>query len=251
MRTHTLSIFFIALLNITFGQLDDDYFEEKMAMNKAQNEYSWAYKNIFLEQKLTGPGTELMIRRTSHTYYRHDSWDPTAIDTLTFSERRFPITIFGYALEPRLNLVNGKNYSLHLKAPITFSFSIMGYEYGNQYSLGRGYFHLTAPILLGYTVGLNSTYNNCKKKGLSIAAGIQYVRSPLMGGNVELHSGYDSNEYTGLDDIPDFKNWVMPLAQIDYYFLTANNKIRGISVAFNPYRTFYIKFAYNIIATKK
>lgn len=236
---------------ISFSQFDEKAFEKKMEMKTQTENYSWFYKNFFLDYKL-GAASEFFYVPTKKYeyllgYYNGDE----TMEPHTYVDAGFMMSIFNFTLEPRINIYGKQSFSIYLKAPITFGLSILGEREESNILKGAGVFNFNLPIMIGFAKGLNSTFTNASKRGIAVSAGYQFMKMPLVGGKAyAILNDADKSVPVGEPYVLR-KNWVMPLVQIDYYKLSRKNKIRGYSLALCPYGNFYIKLAMNFAGTKK
>lgn len=261
--TAIISIVFVSI----FGnaQIDEAAFSRKMEMNNEGKDFSWSYKNFFIDGKISAVSSYMYLNRDTSIFALTDAFDPSE-DTLTVTSRGWHLGIAGFTFEPRINLVNWKKSALFVKAPIEFALSVTRLkvkfitEY-NDFSRELGVFNFNAPILFGIAFGNNSTYNNASKRGFALSAGYQVIFTPLLGGKKPIKENYTFEYQTGSSWQYTEKKWedyytpnkshLMPIVQLDYYKLNKNNKIRGFSASFCPYGTIYVKFAMNFALTKK
>jgi hypothetical protein len=249
----TILILFFSFNPTLFGQFNDTLFNQKIQMKVRKTDYSWRYKNIFLDFKL-GVGSEFFYEPPKTYYYVYT----TPYDTINFDDiaANFTIPIVNFTLEPRINLKSNSKSAYFIKAPITFGASVfINREIANIHT-GKGGFNLTLPLLVGYAKGLNSTYSNCSDWGYALSIGYQLYTSPLVGAkndyyNYDYHNGANASVQS-IGDIYKFqRTHFMPLIQFDYYHYNLKNKIRGFSFAFCPVGNVYFKAAMNFVGTKK
>lgn len=247
------NLFTISVITfLTFGalgQIDQEKFEQKMLMKDEGKEYSWAQKNLFLDGKYSAVAEIFIVPRIEYKYLDYSySVDP---DTITLADNGFLISIGSIALEPRVNLLSTRKSALYLKAPLAFALSVT--TGGDMRNKRSGFFHVNAPILLGYARGLNSSYQNASHSGFAISAGYQFLLAPLTGGETNYFTEiYDQSELKPLGDpYEQRKKFGMPIVQLDYYKLKRNHKISGFALAFCPYGNIYFKLAMNFAISKK
>lgn len=235
--------------NTSHSQIDDAAFVKKMEMNTKAKDYSWAYKNMFLDYKF-GTFSEFLVAKNIDYVYLEPSYsgDPTP-DTVTLHDGGVSMSFLSFTLEPRVNLYSGKKTSIFLKSPLSFGVSVFMNQKNEFPNKGAGAFNLNLPLLVGFSKGLNSNFTNTSKNGFALAAGFQYTIAPIVGGKTNIFT--ISDLYPIGEGYEQRKKWFMPLVQVDYYKLTRKNKIRGYSLAVCPYGTFYIKLAMNFVGLKK
>lgn len=243
-----LILFFIGQHSI--AQNDNAEFEKRMLMKTHTENYNWVYRNVFIDYKI-GALNELFIPQTKSYFYGKYDYSSATIpsDTMTFVDAGYMISIFNYSLEPRINLLNRRHFSLMMKSPLSIGLSVFSEPKKGNLLKKSGYFNINIPILVGISSGLNSNFTNSTKRGFALSAGYQFMLAPLVGGKAEFTSFYNVKP---LDEAyKQRKLWGMPLVQIDYYRLKKNSKIRGYSFAFSPSKNFYLKLAVNYALTKK
>ncbi len=242
----------ITLSSTLFGQFNDSTLNLKMKRLVKNNEYSWQYKNVFLDYKIGIASEFFSTPKTTYSYLLKNYPNDTVYYPLTEIDAAFMMSIFNFTLEPRINLVSRKNKSVFIKAPINIGLSIYGVKESSTINKTKGNFNLTLPLMLGFGNGLNSTFSSTSNNGFSISAGYQLLLTPLIGADFISFTNTGSGQITPIGEPYKLKrNWAMPLVQIDYYRYTRKDKIRGFSFAFCPVGNVYFKAAMNFVGTKK
>lgn len=214
------------------------------------SDFSWAYKNVFIDYKIGALSEVFIAPIMKTTYLRFDyEGDLTPSDTFAYVDATSMFSILNFTLEPRVNLVNKSNFNLFLKSPITVGLSVSRERDAGNLANKAGVFNFNIPLILGYAKGLNSSFTNSNKNGFAISAGYQFLIAPLVGGkSIILENTYNKPLY---EPYQKRKLWGMPIVQFDYYYLNKNKKIKGYSFSFCPYGNFYIKLAYKFAGSEK
>jgi hypothetical protein len=242
-------LLFIAQLKI-IAQINYSEFEKKMGMKTKSQEYNWVYKNVFIDYKIGGLNEIFIAPKKSFLYgVLPYSGATVPDDTITYIDAGRMFSIFNYTFEPRVNILNRHNYSLLIKSPLSFGFSVFSEPKKGNMLKKSGFFNINIPILFGVSSGLNSSFTNSSKRGFSLSAGYQIIVTPLIGGKADFLSFY---KVIPIDEAyQQRKFWGMPLVQLDYYRLKKGSKVRGYSLAFCPYGSLYFKLAASFALTKK
>jgi len=240
------SLITVVIISIGIYGQDSISFEDKMKMNVDTKTHSWVFKNVFIDTKYSALSELFVIPKKEYMFLEYSYSGDLTPDTIYETDKGTLFTIAGITVEPRINIVDNKSSAWFIKSPISFNFSVTSAgDYPNKNS---GFFHFTAPVLLGYSSGLNSTYSNTDRKGIAISAGVQYMRAPITGATTNIDEIYD---WEGPEEYKTRRNWIMPLIQFDYYTLSKKGKIKGFSMSMNAYKSFYIKLTLMLSAAKK
>jgi subtilisin family serine protease len=108
------------------------------------------------------------------------------------------ISYLSVGIEPRYNIKEfSDDLALAVAAPATIGFAVVEAA-GNEVNGASGLGNIQIPVLLKLYLGNGATYRTEKNMGLSLGAGLEYNRLPLL---------FQSNSST--DDI--FRSgWIMP-----------------------------------------
>ena len=234
----------------SYGQIDQEKFEQKMRMENDQKDYTWAHRNFFLDGKYTMASEVFIVPLKEYAFLEYSyPGDPTP-DTTLYYDNGVMVNIGGITLEPRVNLSSTKKSAFYIKAPLAIGFSFT--TRGRMVNKGSGFFHINAPILVGYARGLNSSFQNASNNGFAISAGYQILLAPLMGGKTNLFTEIHDDDLVPIDEpYEQRKSFAMPIVQLDYYKLNRNKRITGYSLAFCPYGNIYFKLGFNFAISKK
>lgn len=224
----------------------NENFEQKMKQLDEKRAYSWSQRNFFLDYKFSAFSEYFIMPKIQHEFIEITEWWETETDTIMVNDGGFQFTIASASLEPRINLWSNQKNALFVKSPITLGLSITVTPPNLDKVRSTGVFHFTAPILLGYSKGLNSSYSNAEKKGFSFSGGIQYMRNPVLGGKLET---WFLDKW--INQVEKRSNWLIPVAEFDYYWLSKKNRIRGLSLMFDPIRFSHYKLALCYTLTPK
>ena len=232
---YALLIIFATLYTLSASGQSGGSLDDKMKMKHDVKSYSWFYKNIFISNKFSVFTEYLIFPKINYTTL-NDFENPYSLEEEIQEDGGYLMSPFTYTLEPRINIISGKKSSLSLRMPIGIGLSFIN---RNSNIVKNGAFHVTLPVLLGYTRGINSTYDNTDRFGFSVSAGMQLVKTSLLGGGFETYFIEDNLLPTSFDIRND---WIMPLLQFEYYYRKEDNKIHGVSLAISP-GTGYIKLS--------
>lgn len=251
MRSIKLSILFLILNSICFSQVKTLEFEKKMEMKPKTENYNWFYRNVFLDCKVGFLSEVFLTPYKEYKYLKLDYPNDQYPDSITYRDANILISIANFAIEPRVNIIDGKKSSLFIKSPISLGLSIYKERrIINNINQNVGVFNFNVPLLLGFSTGLNSDFSNVKKRGFALSAGYQFLFTPLLGGK-SVYTDFVTENIPVSEPYIFKKAWGMPLVQIDYYRLTKNKRINGYSLSVCPYGSFYMKFAFTFVLSKK
>lgn len=183
--THRLLIFFSLLLVLSSANaqnFDSDDFNEKFFISTVYSPF------------IDFTNSPVYIRNTPV------EWDPQGVP-VRFEKVPFQIIGISYisvGIEPRFNITEfNEDLALAVAAPITIGFAVVNAS-GNEVNGASGIGSLQIPILAKLYYGNGATYETEKSVGISIGAGFEYNKLPLL---------FQSSAST--DDV--FKQgWIMP-----------------------------------------
>jgi hypothetical protein len=226
-------------------------FEEKMKMEVDSKDYSWGFKNVFFDFKIAIASEYFIVPDKEYLYLEPDYPGDNTPDSVYLIDNGLMYTIAGLTFEPRINLLKMQEASVFIKAPLSLNFSITNVRNDRMaWYKGKGFFHMTLPVLVGYSRGLNSSFTNTDNRGFAISGGVQLMRAPLIGGKI----GYTGKSLDGIavgDEYELRNNWIMPVVQFDYYKLSKKTKIKGFSLIASVHNHFYFRVALTVKACKK
>lgn len=253
MRTRLL-IAALLIGAVSVAQPTDKEFEDKMMMKGLEKKYSWSFQNVFADIKYSGLSELLIIPEKEYDYLFYAYSGQEEPDTVVFTDKGAMANIFAITLEPRVNLWSNYSKAFFVKAPLELGFS-MTINSGTITYRKLGMFNINFPALVGFGVGLNSSYQNIAKRGFALSAGYQFMMTPVIGGQTKLFTEvYTNNEYVPVDE--PFKvrrTFGFPIVQLDYYSRKDGSAplINGWSLTFCPYGNIYFKVAKTFVLTKK
>lgn len=246
-------IFIIVLLfkQIHSHAQDSISFEEKMKFGIQTEEYSFFYKNVFLDFKLTPIGGEYLSLPKKNFYFLKYDINNKIEDTVMYTDKSFLFTIVSFTFEPRLNLINKEKSSLFIKTPISFNLSaVVNRKYHNK---NKAFGNTNLMLLLGYARNLNSTYTNTKSKGYAVSIGGDFYQGPFVVGKTDTLNltSYNKVDHNGDGYYERRRNFISPVVQLDYYWLNNKYRIQGASLSISPLNGFHLKFSLSYTISTK
>lgn len=237
MMKKIILLLFIVFLNQSFSLAQDSIsFEKKMKFGVQSEEYSFFYKNVFLDFKLTPLGAEYLSLSKKEFYFITQNHDIN--DTVMYTDKSFMFTIIGVSFEPRINLKNKENSSFYMKFP--FSLNLSAAVNRKKYNKNKAFGNTNLMLLVGYAKNLNSTYTNTNHNGYAVSIGGDFYQGPFVLGKEDtLNLGYKYSD--GFYE--ERRNFVSPVVQLDYYWLNKKYNIQGASVSVSPFNGFHLKFS--------
>ena len=228
-----MKVIFITLFTLIFFNgisQDLELVDDKMNAYKEpeSKNYSWLKKNFFLDLKLNLP-TEVFKPKEMDIIFDSQPHYFTNFEykTVEHTDRNFLINIIGVGIEPRVNLYETDKTSFGLKASFHFNLSVYN-TLDNQFK-ERGNHHISSSAMVFMGRGLGSTYFNINEYGWALSAGINYIKTPISGGEIK----FTPDEYLINPESEEFRKstWLLPMIQFDHYRLTEKNRLRSVSFA--------------------
>jgi hypothetical protein len=108
MRGVKISILFLILNSICFSQVKTFEFEKKMEMKPKTENYSWFYRNVFLDCKVGILSEVFLTPIKKYKYLELDNPNDQYPDSITYKDANFLISIANFTIEPRINIYDGK-----------------------------------------------------------------------------------------------------------------------------------------------
>lgn len=237
-----LFLLFNLTVFISFSQWGDSLLMRKMNNYVEYKKESGKY--LYTDVKISGPGSVSFMYRKQYNAYKYNiySYPFQVVDTIPYYDNGLMISLVAITIEPRFNISESYNYSYFVKVPVELGLSL-SVPIGGYGQKGIGTFNTNVGLLFGYAKKLNSSKGNSTWNGYAISIGSQVIYGPILGGNVSYMNGNGFNEYGIAYNYQTRKLKVIPIIQADYYWLDKKKKVRGTSVAFNPY-PLHLKLAY-------
>lgn len=239
MKINILALF-IYCSSVVFSQdlesLDNKFREYNTEETKS---YGWVKEHVMVDLKINILGEIFSPQDKDVEFYKVSDYFEN--DTARFIDRNLLINLFGVGLEPRVSLYEKEDFTVGLKTSLHFNLSLYT-NYDNWYK-STGVFHLNSSAMAYYARGLSSSFSNTSENGFSIAAGMLFIKAPLLGGKAI----YEEDEIVMTPRSEEFliDSWLIPAVQFDYYFLTQEFKMRNFSLAFSHFKgNTYFRFNY-------
>ncbi|MEQ9186900.1 MAG: hypothetical protein RLP15_04140 [Cryomorphaceae bacterium] len=159
------------------------------------------------------------------------------------------IGILAASYEPRLRLLEYKSAaSLSLDVPLTVSFSLVDVLSGSRFKYSAepltqqelasnifakerdgilGISHIEAGALLSFNLGQGATVENTDMVGLTLSAGFNYIRGPLL---MNFFEKYDRDDYR------EYLDWATPVVRMGIH---ADKLVVYYMIGVAPTRVYY------------